>query len=304
MALRTQESANLDMLRSVAVMLVLGSHVLVAFGLPWEGTAIGVAGRLGVMAFFIHTSLVLMMSLARLEERPGSLVGRFYIRRAFRIYPLAILAVLLVVAFGIPEHFQRSYEAPTAMEFWSNLALMQNVIHARSLSGPLWSLPFEVQMYLLLPFFYVIGKRVGHPLSILAAGFAIWYAEHRLDSATGLRPLLNYAPWFCMGIAAAFRRTVPRLPAFLYTLSLACFLGGTLLANKFLGYGALYGEWALGAAFSLSIPMFVEIQSGAARAVFHLIARYSYGIYLSHLPILWFAVERLAGYPVASRTVV
>src|SRR5918996_4625319 len=100
MPIRSQESANLDMLRSVAVLLVFGSHLLVAFGLPWQGTVIGDLGHLGVMAFFVHTSLVLMMSLARLQEGPGSIVGRFYIRRAFRIYPLAIVTVLTVVTLG------------------------------------------------------------------------------------------------------------------------------------------------------------------------------------------------------------
>jgi peptidoglycan/LPS O-acetylase OafA/YrhL len=87
-----RKSPNLDFLRSLAVLLVLGSQISLAFGLPWEGTATAAAGHLGVLLFFIHTSLVLMMSLARLKKSQGGLAARFYIRRAFRIYPLAIVA--------------------------------------------------------------------------------------------------------------------------------------------------------------------------------------------------------------------
>jgi peptidoglycan/LPS O-acetylase OafA/YrhL len=79
-----------------------------------EGTAIAAAGQLGVLLFFIHTSLVLMMSLARLEKSEGGLAARFYIRRAFRIYPLAIVAVLSVVALQIPKTPMVAFQIPSA----------------------------------------------------------------------------------------------------------------------------------------------------------------------------------------------
>ncbi|MGH9692964.1 MAG: acyltransferase family protein, partial [Bryobacteraceae bacterium] len=166
-------SSNLDFLRALAVLLVLGSHVLLVFGFPWEGTAIGAAGRLGVLLFFIHTSLVLMMSLARLEKSRGGLAARFYIRRAFRIYPLVIVTIFAVVTLQIPKSPVTGFHVPDAEELWSNLLLIQNVTGARSLLSPLWSLPYEVQMYLALPLLYLLGKRIRKPLALMVLG-VVW----------------------------------------------------------------------------------------------------------------------------------
>ena len=72
---------------------------------------LGVRGlaQQGVLMFFIHTSLVLMMSLERLGE--VRTIQRFYVRRAFRIYPLAVLTVLIALLIRVPPHFEPTYEA-------------------------------------------------------------------------------------------------------------------------------------------------------------------------------------------------
>src|SRR6266700_312428 len=64
-----QESANLDLLRSAAVLLVFGVHYydirnggLEKWSLPWH------LGQLGVLIFFVHTALVLMWSLERSDQ--------------------------------------------------------------------------------------------------------------------------------------------------------------------------------------------------------------------------------------------
>ena len=62
-------------------------------------------GQAGVIAFFVHTSLVLMDSLQRLSggERPSrGVVLRFYLRRLLRIYPLALVCITMVVVLDLP----------------------------------------------------------------------------------------------------------------------------------------------------------------------------------------------------------
>jgi peptidoglycan/LPS O-acetylase OafA/YrhL len=89
---------NLDLLRSIAVLLVVVEHILLAMRLHWIGNwDISWLGVVGVFMFFVHTSLVLMWSLGR---KPHIL--DFFIRRIFRIYPLAVTAVLVTVLFHIP----------------------------------------------------------------------------------------------------------------------------------------------------------------------------------------------------------
>ena len=59
----TAKSRNLDLLRSFAVILVVGFHLAKFFN--WQSATLQVAdfGLLGVMLFFVFTMLVLMFLL-------------------------------------------------------------------------------------------------------------------------------------------------------------------------------------------------------------------------------------------------
>src|SRR5580692_6250213 len=93
-----KELPNLDFIRAMAVLSVVFEHILIAHGVTRLGP-INVAwiGVVGVFIFFVHTALVLMWSL---ERRPHTL--DFYIRRVFRIYPLAIVAIVIALLFRAP----------------------------------------------------------------------------------------------------------------------------------------------------------------------------------------------------------
>jgi len=84
---------NLDFVRSIAVVSVVVEHTLLALGITQVGPfPIPYLGVLGVMVFFVLTSLVLMWSL---ERKPHTL--DFYIRRWFRIFPLAIAVIVITL---------------------------------------------------------------------------------------------------------------------------------------------------------------------------------------------------------------
>ena len=69
---------NLDLLRACAVVSVVAEHALLAFGIQTVGYwQVRWMGIVGVLLFFLHTTLVLMWSL---ERRPETL--DFYIPRA------------------------------------------------------------------------------------------------------------------------------------------------------------------------------------------------------------------------------
>jgi peptidoglycan/LPS O-acetylase OafA/YrhL len=123
-------------------------------------------GKFGVLLFFVHTCLVLMYSMERSQLNGWSLARNFYIRRLFRIYPLSILAVLTAVALhldsGVNGVAGLSRAGPVAAgRIFSNLLLVQNLMRPGSIINVLWSLPYEVQMYIFLPFLFmwVRGKR-------------------------------------------------------------------------------------------------------------------------------------------------
>src|SRR5471032_3062012 len=98
---------NLDILRAVAVLAVLASHTVVFAGI--RGLWASWLAIAGVQAFFVHTSVVLMASLER-DDAPASAgwVRRFYVRRVFRIYPLAWAVIAVILVLHVPPFDARS----------------------------------------------------------------------------------------------------------------------------------------------------------------------------------------------------
>src|SRR5260221_4516546 len=139
-----RDSANLDVLRAIAVMCVFSAHLLHFNGgqVPFTEFQRHL-GQLGVLMFFVHTSLVLMFSLERTRLAGGALFFSFYTRRAFRIYPFSIVCVLLLYFIHYPPDLTLSYTAWTHKELVANLTLTQNLFPGHSLLAVLWTLPLE-----------------------------------------------------------------------------------------------------------------------------------------------------------------
>jgi len=296
-----QENANLDFLRAFAVLLVFFGHLtffhqVLALG-PLNLTFMG---ALGVMFFFVHTSLVLMLSLERQRKEQGDnkLFMSFMIRRCFRIYPLSITAVVLVVAFHLPMttqtfwHFQGM--KPDGGDIFSNLFLVQNFSNRISILGPMWSLPYEMDMYVFLPWLYVL-LRPNRSIRRIALVWAIVVAVNLLFMRNTINPaFLRYVPCFLAGVLAYqllrgnYNR---RLPAFLWPLWVA------LLAASFLIWGdSPRMQWVICLLLGVAVPFFSRISASWLAAPSHFIAKYSYGIYLTHFFCIWFAFERLGNF--------
>jgi len=293
---------NLDVLRATAVLCVLFSHVAVLrhwrFGIitPYE------LGYDGVLLFFVHTSLVLMGSLERQGER-SDWVKAFYVRRAWRIYPLSIATVLLVAIVAVPAMPQRVFHAATSFQILANIALAQNVVGVPSILGPFWSLPLEMQMYFLLPLLYVAGRRTSKGgLAVLWAtgalvGLAQIYGQPRLPVAWRLN-VLAYAPCFVAGIMA-YRLcaiTKARIEAWVWPIAIGCLLA---IYPEFISdvQRAPARGWLLCLAIALLIPAVREMPASRITALSGVIAKYSYGIYLLHIPALWFSFIVLSSSP-------
>jgi peptidoglycan/LPS O-acetylase OafA/YrhL len=293
--IKPNEVPNLDLLRSIAVLLVLVEHILLAMRISqFSYLQISWIGVVGVFMFFVHTSLVLMWSL---ERHPG-IVG-FYIRRAFRIYPLAIAATLALVLFHIPTMQSPKgdiyFQHPTARNLVANLLLVQDFTKGKSILGVMWSLPPEVQMYVLLPFLFFFLKQQNKlwPLLILWT-FAV--AALRLGFAEGGLP--TCVPYFLPGIIAyvLFARVRPRFPAYLFPLLIA----GLFLV--FMIHPTFYwSSWLLTLALGLAIPHFRQIQTLWLIRVCHHLAKYSYGIYICHMFYITLGINYLAHYNLAIR---
>lgn len=318
-------SMNLDLLRAVAVLCVFFSHILEWLDIKNGGhSLLGMAraaslGEFGVVIFFVHTSFVLMGSLQRLEQsavNKVSLILGFWIRRFFRIYPLAIFFVIVAVAFRVPVFPGLPYVWLGWKAIVANLTLTQNLTRDLSLQGPMWTLPLEVQMYLILPLAYLAAHRAWRYRSML-----LWMASLVLAlTLPRINVRLNlfaYAPCFAAGILAfgltASRKGTSRLPAWMWPAGIFLLL---LLFRPFelpREHKVLFGavpkhKMLLDSAFSLALGVLYanvkEHRWGATQRFFHWTAEHSYGIYLSHIAVFWVAMDVMSHFSTWARVAV
>jgi peptidoglycan/LPS O-acetylase OafA/YrhL len=294
--------ANLDALRALAVSLVLLDHVLETISslhplLQFHPYDWGM-GRLGVLLFFVHTSLVLNFSMVRLRATGWELLKSFYIRRAFRLYPLSILCVLLVAAAHIPGMPWLQYIWKGWGNLAANLTLTMNLALTRPVLGPLWSLPIEAQMYLVLPLIFMLLK----PRRNVAFAAGLWLLA---ALAAALQPgfsdrlnVIGFAPYFMAGVLAftLTGRARPVLPALLWVPFLLGLAGLYLTVQKYCG--GIYSrplQWGFCLLVGALLPCFRDSRLAVLNLASHIVAKYSYGVYLFHCVALWAAMFALRG---------
>ncbi len=164
----------LDVLRAVAVVLVLGNHMpavpefaeIVRKPLRlWQH-----AGWIGVDLFFVLSGFLVSGLLFREQQRRGRLgVGRFLFRRGLKIYPALyfLVAVTIVVRLA-------SGDAVELHQVVGELLFLQNYYGA--LWGHTWSLAVEEHFYLGLPVVLLVLwrlRRSANPFGLLPRFFLV-----------------------------------------------------------------------------------------------------------------------------------
>lgn len=309
----SSDSSNLDLLRSMAVLFVTGFHLLLLFEQRHSPYVkrLGVfhsIGHWGVLIFFIHTSLVLMYSLERQTLRSGGQIqySAFLIKRLFRIYPLSVFIVCMVLIFRMPLAYLIGGVFEPARLHWtgmaSNVLLLQNLTHTDSVIVPLWSLPYEMQMYLFLPVLFLLVWRLRRPELV----FLLWLIAVFIDTHNGflerhkVPDFVLYVPYFLSGVLAYALTKISRLKlsAYFWPPVLA------LVTALYLYRPVLRNSWIACLLLGALIPQFEEIANPVVRKVCQMIARYSYGIYLTHFICLWIAFQAIHTAPEWLRWVV
>ncbi len=284
-----RDQTNLDVLRAYAVTLVVVCHVSIFYG----HSRLAMLGSVGVALFFVHTCLVLMRSLER--QRQARLFTAFIIRRVFCIYPLSVFMITLVVIFHIPQrvmvlgHFQTwKYTTP---EIISNLFLTQGA--TGSIINPMWSLSYEMQMYLLLPAIYLLVRQ-----ATMRETAGIWVVAVVLSIAVCISvphtTLFTYTPCFMSGVVAykmQQKNIGASLKSWLWPATLAVL---TVLFIALMQTSVGIGQWWITSALiGFTLPFFKQCSWRAVTLPAKLIARYSYGIYVAHFFCMWVVLEKM-----------
>jgi peptidoglycan/LPS O-acetylase OafA/YrhL len=149
---------QLDVLRAIAILLVIGRHL----ELPRPGGPVGFLanawfriGWLGVDLFFVLSGFLIGgLLISEFRKHRTIDVPRFLIRRGLKIYPPYFVFIAYLI--GVPTiRALAAGEAGDVLasgwaQYWPNLLFLQNYVGANP-AGHTWSLAVEEHFYLLLP---------------------------------------------------------------------------------------------------------------------------------------------------------
>jgi peptidoglycan/LPS O-acetylase OafA/YrhL len=272
--------------------------------------------------FVLSGFLIGALLLAKLDERKGQRLGRFYTRRAFRIFPMYYGALVGLSMLPAPARL-----IPRSAILWQEWVYLTNYpFDEHYLMYWSWSLSIEEHFYLLAPL-VVMGlfRLPGHGWRLGALG-AIW------ASCLAIKLAVLHARWGMLsnmvffkefwtpthmrydtltaGVMAAYiHRAWPNQVERLFSTAWARW-GTPILVIGVLGLGMSqfstmvfsYGDqafWATGIlllgtstspAFALLVLWAIaskgRVVSWLGRPAFRVLASLSYGMYLFHIPVL------------------
>ena len=245
--MNSERRNNFDALRLIGAFLVLVSHQFALSG-RWEPRFVGdhSFGNLGVLIFFSISGYLVTSSWLKDPH-----IGRFAFRRALRMAPalcvsvpltLAVIAALGLKGFpGNPRHLT---------------------------NGSLWTIPYEVECYVLLLVAGVVPRR---PSIVLAVGILGYFVLSGLQSGTSI--LAYFGLYFAAGsLLRAYPRLRKPLPTLLFLVA-GCAL-------------VLVGQTKLGLAFIVPpLTVAIGLQSWPGLRDVSSIGDLSYGIYIYAWPV-------------------
>jgi peptidoglycan/LPS O-acetylase OafA/YrhL len=308
---QSRRNTNLDALRGIAILMVLGRHAGMAVSdlnatnrFTFSTMRVGWAG---VDLFFVLSGFLISGLLFADYQQWGRIhLKRFYIRRGFKIWPAfyALIGTGLLIDAVMPGHHF------TTKGLLAELTFFQDYFH--SIWGITWSLAVEEHFYICLPLLLIlmIRRSPARPFAALPAVFGViaafclacrfavgWSQDGTIDFWKCVFPTHLRIDGLMFGVLICyFKRFQPRVFDWMATwigawvviaaavAVLAIFpiesrhmhtWGFTLL---YLGFGFLVAK---AVAFEGPRPM---------RWASYLLARigiYSYSIYLWHMFFVW-----------------
>lgn len=174
---------SLDLVRAVAILLVLISHARQALVLPDSHMALTFGGWFGVELFFALSGFLIGTILYKMicEDFTIRALGRFWFRRWMRTLP-AYFAILLFVwwYYGL---FDASYF----------ILLQWPITHSFRVLPVSWSLAVEEWFYIILPILAcglsLLDKRRGFPVAV--AILILFPTLYRVYQYANLTPAID-----------------------------------------------------------------------------------------------------------------
>ncbi len=275
---------RLDALRGLAVLAVLVYHF---------GPRLPISGALGVQLFMVLSGFLISSILLEMKARElplGKCLKKFYMRRAFRIFPLFYVVFAIGCVLALPG-FRKYW--PYHLFYASNFPS----VHSGGVGtvGHFWSLAVEEQFYLLWPLVLIVIP--WKKLPAIMVGFGVVACAYRLWVESG-QPLHFYYllpasfDYFALGGLLALRPYISSVERWTRPLSDWRVLNGLIIVALCCGRAGVYSpcgyRFCLGLIFA---GVIARCADGTGWRILdscclQYLGRISYGIYLYHLPVI------------------
>ncbi len=289
----------LDGVRAVAVLAVMGTHT------DLMGFAGGIAG---VDIFFVLSGfLITSLLLEEYSDHGRLFLGRFYGRRALRLFP-ALFAMLAVVTFyavviaDVDQQRDLLKEVLAAGTYTTNWAWLHGVEDV--FLGHTWSLALEEQFYLVWPLVVLVCLKVRGELALLLVTLSLVCAivALRLWTEVSVWGLFHLRPdAILLGCVAALLRrryrSVSLIASSAPLMVVSC--GVLIVAVTTRGwFGRTDGLGTVTVALAAAILTLGLVKRpasllgrGLSLGPLQEIGRRSYGLYIWHLPIFRYVAQ-------------
>ena len=308
----------LDVLRAIAVLVVVGRHGAydpARYPELFDGATAGAwlsatlnNGWVGVDLFFVLSGFLIGASLLKRMQTRKAYAWDYFRARILRIVP-AFLVVMLVIMSGVVPFFEvRSNDLTRS--FWVHALMLQDYLRA-DINIAFWSLGVEEKFYIVAPL--LVGTLLALPakrgLRVLAlllfmspvartmgfvfhppANYAGFFYDLRSPFHMCLEPLVlgvsvayaQHQGWLRMGVSRA---------KWALGGSLAV-LAGWMMAGDSMAVLSLWDAMVqplfLAVLCAVMVAAAVELKAVRVRgeAGFRTVARLSYALYLVHGPVI------------------
>jgi peptidoglycan/LPS O-acetylase OafA/YrhL len=319
-AVRTSRLIGLDLLRLLAIVLVLGRHMEPTpsdLSQPFKSLCDvwHVNGGVGVDLFFVLSGfLVAGLLFGEYRQRGSFSVSRFYVRRAWKIYPafywligVTYLYCLFVVGYKPPDR-----------SFYTEVLFLQS--YQQGHWNHTWSLAVEEHFYLALPLvlLYFARRKSGAadpfaPIVLLstaigcfclAARVANYFLRSDFSFHTHIFPTHLRVDALFSGVAIAyayhyhsawFARAFRPRRYLLIGAGIALVAAEVTLTafSEPYDYTIGFTQRYLGAAAIVAGVLMCQIPQNRLTLGLATLGTYSYSIYLWHMATMYYAVPQL-----------
>ncbi|MBB3741843.1 peptidoglycan/LPS O-acetylase OafA/YrhL [Rhizobium sp. BK591] len=277
---------SLDGLRGVAALLVVGAHI--GFIFPITAPHLVSMGDEAVGLFFALSGF-LMAHLYGSRPVTRENVLDFLVSRFARIYPVYLAAVVLVAMLSSVQNLDFVQPIAGGADFVRHVILLGS-------SGVFWSIPPEIQFYLLFPVLWLCLAQPQRYSGMIVGLTVVVVVDGLVELPGPGIMLVSKLPYFLFGALAGMMHSYwgSWIPSTLTGIS-TLFLLAVFFTYRHIFPGFSPEFWSLQSAVAAAVivglvarqpPIAADV---LAAAPVRFLGKISFSLYLFHVPIMFLA---------------